>query len=233
MKLAAKQPYCGLECFWWWLRVKGVFNPPTRYLSSLSRSGDSKTYTMEEHREGSIPLENVSRHSAVSSDETPIYHEHGPSTPPQYPAHDLHDEELPGYSQVRSTGQMIGRGHSARIHRSLWVSLGTGLYVAMAIYAWAMIAFLSFRPIKAKTWGYSLKNNLYEGRDAVADFTVEKKIYRSARVIQTIVQLTTLPWITVVCASAAVIYTQNQKNSIRLRLRNVIALADNMARRLT
>ncbi|KAJ5272622.1 hypothetical protein N7478_007747 [Penicillium angulare] len=187
---------------------------------------------MEEHREGSIPLENVSRHSVVSSDETPIYHDHGRITPPEYYANEgsgsstNHDEELPGYSQVRSTGQMVGRGHSARIHRSVWVSFGTILYVAMAVYAWAIMATLPFHPIKGKSWGYSLKNNLYEDRLKKFDYALDKHLYRSAQIVQAIVQVATLPWITVVCASAAVIYTQNQKNAMDLRLRNVMALAD-------
>lgn len=169
----------------------------------------------------------------MSTDETPIYHEHGRITPPGYSARDEsgsstnHDEELPGYSQVRSTGQMVGRGHSARIHRSVWVAFGTIIYVVMAIYAWAIMATMSFRPIKGKSWGYSLKDNVYEDRyNKLVNYALDKHLYRSAQIIQAIVQVATLPWITVVCASAAVIYTQNQKNAMDLRLRNVMALAD-------
>ncbi|KAJ5835334.1 hypothetical protein N7447_001360 [Penicillium robsamsonii] len=138
----------------------------------------------------------------------------------------LHDEELPSYSQARSTGQILG-GHSTLLHRSAWVSLFTIFYVGLAVYAWAMTVTLSFRPVKAKSWGYSIESSYYGYDDRnQADFRQDRQIYRSVRTIQTFIQVVTLPWISAVCASAAVIFAQNQKDSMGLRLRQVTTLAD-------
>ncbi|KAJ5513785.1 hypothetical protein N7463_003337 [Penicillium fimorum] len=138
----------------------------------------------------------------------------------------LHDEELPSYNQARSTGQILA-GHSTLLHRSAWVSLFTIFYVGLAVYAWAMTVILSFRPVKAKSWEYSIEGPYsYSDDRNQGDFRQDKKIYRSVRTIQTVIQVVTLPWISTVCASAAVIFAQNQKDSMGLRLRQVTTLAD-------
>lgn len=89
------------------------------------------------------------------------------------------------------------------------------IYVALVIYTWAMTAILSTRPLKSNSWVYSTEtlHYLYFDKDET-DFHRERKIYGSVRTIQTFIQVVTLPWISTVCASAAVIFTQNPKNSI-------------------
>ncbi|KAJ5681713.1 uncharacterized protein N7477_001653 [Penicillium maclennaniae] len=136
-----------------------------------------------------------------------------------------HDEELPSYGQVHSTGNIIARGHSTLLHRSAWVTIVTILYIAMAIYAWVMTVILSFRPINGKSWGYEIKNAIYDDDESMANFARSAKIYRSVYIVQSIVEVATLPLITAVCASAAVVFTQNQ-NDRDFRLRQVTALAD-------
>ncbi|KAJ5175617.1 uncharacterized protein N7482_001494 [Penicillium canariense] len=174
----------------------------------------------------SVPLQRLSQSSEdrAGDDRIPEYdgRDSASSTSGATP---MHDEELPSYSQVRSTGQIIGRGHSTLLHRSAWVTLITIIYVTLAIYAWTMTVVLSYHPIKAKSWGYNIANAIYEQEESKIDFARSARIYRSARTLQSIVQVATLPWITAVCASAAVIYTQNQKNT-GLRLRQVTTLAD-------
>lgn len=137
----------------------------------------------------------------------------------------LHDEEPPSYNQVGSTGQTLG--HSTLLHRSAWVSLFSIIYVGLVIYTWAMTVILSIRPLKANSWVYSIQGShyLYDNKKD-ADFHRERKIYRSVRTIQTFLQVVTLPWISTVCASAAVIFAQNQKDYMGLRLRQVTTLAD-------
>lgn len=136
-----------------------------------------------------------------------------------------HDEELPSYSQVRSTGEIIGKGHSTLLHRSAWVTIVTIIYITMAIYAWVMTVILSFHPINGKSWGYEIKNTIYNNGESKINFAWSTKIYRSVCIVQSIVDVATLPLITAVCASAAVIFTQNQ-NDTGFRLRQLITLAD-------
>jgi hypothetical protein len=173
-----------------------------------------------ETADGAVHLRQLPR-SSDNRPDAPEYSRHDSSSesPP------LHDEELPSYSEARSTGQILGRGHSTLLHRSAWVSVFTIIYVGLVLYAWAMTVILSIRPLKDKTWAYSFEtsrsNYYYE-----ADFDQERKIYRSMRTIQTFIQVVTLPWISTVCASAAVIYAQNQKDPMGLRLRQVTTLAD-------
>ncbi|KAJ5384170.1 hypothetical protein N7517_002081 [Penicillium concentricum] len=168
---------------------------------------------------GSVPLRRL---PSYTQHETPEHTGHDSSSE----SSPLHDDELPSYSQARSTGQISG-GHSTLLHRSAWVFFFTIFYVALAIYAWTMTVLLSSGPVKAKSWGYSIKESyLSYGDRNQADFRQDRQIYRSARIIQTFIQVVTLPWISTVCASAAVIFAQNRKDSMSLRLRQVTTLAD-------
>ncbi|KAJ5163913.1 uncharacterized protein N7500_005743 [Penicillium coprophilum] len=169
---------------------------------------------------GSVPLRQLPSYSQDEAAEHTALDSSSESFP-------LHDEELPSYSQARSTEQVLRRGHSTLLHRSAWVSLFSIFYVGLAIYAWAMTVVLSYRPLKAKSWVYSIEGSYYGYDDRnQADFHQERRIYRSVRTIQTFIQVVTLPWISTVCASAAVIFAQNQKDSMGLRLRQVTTLAD-------
>jgi hypothetical protein len=175
-----------------------------------------------ETADGEVPLRQLPRSS--NNLHAPEYSRHDSSAE----SDPRHDEELPSYTQVRSTGQILGRGHSTLLHRSAWVFAFTIIYVVLVVYAWAMTAVLSTRPFKDKSWAYSFgtSRSSYYYRYNEADFDQERNIYRSVRTIHTFIQLVTLPWISTVCASAAVIYAQNQKDPMGLRLRQVTTLAD-------
>ncbi|RHZ61468.1 uncharacterized protein CDV56_108610 [Aspergillus thermomutatus] len=150
---------------------------------------------------------------------------------PEYSESDLspdsatsHNEEPPAYSHAPPATQVPGRGYSTRLHRSSNVFLLTLLYAALAIYAWTAIVYLSFRPMNAKSWGPYLEDHYHYPKSL--DYVPNKGIYRSAVVIRTLIIIITLPWLSAVCASAAVIYVQNQKTANSLRMRQVTNLAD-------
>ncbi|PKX90040.1 uncharacterized protein P174DRAFT_515258 [Aspergillus novofumigatus IBT 16806] len=128
-----------------------------------------------------------------------------------------HNEEPPAYSRAPPATQVPGRGYSTTLHRSPGVLLPTLLYAALAIYAWVAIVYLSFRPMNAKSH-YSYPESL--------DYVRNEGVYRSAVVIRSLIITITLPWLSAVCASAAVIYVQNQKTADSLRMRQVTNLAD-------
>jgi hypothetical protein len=92
------------------------------------------------------------------------------------------------------------------------------------VYSWVILAILSFRPISTRSWQENashvdrFKRHLNWGFDA--------RLYRSARVIQSILSVMILPWTSAVCAHAAVIFMQTQKDSMGLTMRQVMALAD-------
>ncbi|EAW19827.1 uncharacterized protein NFIA_094470 [Aspergillus fischeri NRRL 181] len=150
---------------------------------------------------------------------------------PEYPENDLsgdsatsHNEEPPAYSRASPATQVPGRGYSTRLHRSPGVLLPTLLYAALAIYTWVAIVHLSFRPMSAKSWGALLRAH-YSYSESL-DYVPNEGIYRSAVVIRILIVIITLPWLSAVCASAAVIYVQNQKTADSLRMRQVTNLAD-------
>ncbi|KAF7116163.1 hypothetical protein CNMCM5793_004183 [Aspergillus hiratsukae] len=135
-----------------------------------------------------------------------------------------HHMEPPAYSRAPPATQVPGRGYSTTLHRSANVFLPTLLYVALAIYAWTAILYLSFRPMSAKSWDANLSD--YFSYPKSLDYAPNERIYRSAVVIRTLIVVITLPWLSAVCASAAVIYVQNQKTANSLRMRQVTNLAD-------
>ncbi|CAI7610564.1 unnamed protein product [Penicillium discolor] len=161
---------------------------------------------------GSVPLRQLPSSDNLHNQEAPEYTRHDSSSD----LSPLHDEEPPSYTQAQSTRQL---GHTPSFPRLAWISLFSIIYVALVIYAWTMTAILSSRPLKSNSWAYSTETLHYP----YYRFDQERKIYRSVRTIQTFIQVVTLPWISTVCASAAVTFAQNQKNSIS---RQATTLAD-------
>ncbi|KAF7155357.1 hypothetical protein CNMCM5623_007428 [Aspergillus felis] len=135
-----------------------------------------------------------------------------------------HNREPPAYSRTPPATQIPGRGYSTTLHRSPYALMPTLLYAALAIYAWAAIVYLSFRPMSAKSWGPLLRKHYSYPKPL--DYVPNERIYRSAVVIRTLIIVITLPWLSAVCASAAVIYVQYQKTANSLRMRQVTNLAD-------
>ncbi|KAF3396258.1 hypothetical protein F1880_006821 [Penicillium rolfsii] len=133
-------------------------------------------------------------------------------------------EELPSYSRAPPANQSLGLGHSTTLHRSGVLALLTVLFAALAVYSWVILAILSFRSLSTSSWqenvSYAKKEKYYPNWD------FDARLYRSARVIQSILSVIILPWTSAVCAHAAVIFMQNQKDSMGLTLRQTMSLAD-------
>lgn len=107
------------------------------------------------------------------------------------------------------------------------ILIPTVLYAGLALYAWIVLCILSFLPITAKSYGLPDLSEYYIwDTDTHALFARNERFYRSARVIQSIVSVVTIPCISAVCASAAVVFAQNQRDAFGLRMRQVITLAD-------
>ncbi|KAJ5381692.1 uncharacterized protein N7496_004120 [Penicillium cataractarum] len=139
------------------------------------------------------------------------------------PGHDQHDD-LPAYSRAPPANQSPGQGHSTTLHRSGLILFFTVLFAASAVYSWAILAILSFRPLSTRSWQ---EDTSYKGRHSKnLGWGYDARLYRSARVIQSILSVVILPWTSAVCAHAAVIYMQHQKDSMGLTMRQVMALAD-------
>ena len=135
----------------------------------------------------------------------------------------LHDE-LPAYSRAAPPDQFAGRGNSAVLHRSGELPFFTIVFAALVIYSWVVLVILSFRPISAHSWEpFTDEYGRYEKN---SNYKLDDHLYRSARIIQSIASVLILPWTSAVCAYAAVIFVQNQKDGLSLTLRQVMNLAD-------
>ncbi|OJJ49039.1 hypothetical protein ASPZODRAFT_13776 [Penicilliopsis zonata CBS 506.65] len=133
-------------------------------------------------------------------------------------------ETLPPYSHAPPPELVSGRGYTTTLRRSRWVLLLTLLYLILAVYSWVITVILSYRPLYGfKSWQWPASVYWDDDTPSMAG---NDRVYRSARVIQSIVSVVTLPWISAVCASAAVIFVQKQKSADALTLRQVMTLAD-------
>lgn len=120
---------------------------------------------------------------------------------------------------------------SAILHRSGSILCLVILYVGLAIFAWVVTCYLSFRPIT--TSHYDLRdddNSNYGpaawsgGKSSNLFFAHNERWYRAARIIQSIVSVATIPLTSAVCSSCAVIFIQRRAKNISIR--QVMTLAD-------
>lgn len=183
-----------------------------------------------DERGSQIALQALSRR-ATESEHAPSPQEDGTReysaarvvTPDADPGHLPHDE-LPAYSQAAPMNQALGRGHSTTLHRSALIPFVTILFVALIIYSWVVLAILSFRPISTHSWQpHTTKYGSYPEK---LNYPMDGRLYRSARIIQSIVSVLILPWTSAVCAYAAVVFVQNQKDGLSMTMRQVMNLAD-------
>ncbi|CAL5871866.1 uncharacterized protein PFLUO_LOCUS6120 [Penicillium psychrofluorescens] len=168
--------------------------------------------------------------SDVSSEDETLGHS-GSQLPPGVAAvHHEEHEELPPYSRAHPN-QLAGRRgeHSTTLRRSVLALFLTVIYAALALYSWVILVRLSFRPIHNRSWQpYTIDTEYSPCYDLQPmSYAVDARFYRSAQIIQSIVSVLTLPMIAAVCASAAVVFVQNQKDGMSMSMRHVMALADN------
>lgn len=121
---------------------------------------------------------------------------------------------------------------SARLHRSGYILFLVLLYIFLALFSWIVICYLSFRPITTDRYGLWLWdrwNNEYPWArfdNMHSLYTQNERWYHAARVIQSIVGVLTIPLTSAVCSCAAVVFIQRRQARGRLRIRQVITLAD-------
>lgn len=125
------------------------------------------------------------------------------------------EDEIPPYETTRADElPPYERNNSARLsstplRRKVWILFPTAIYTCMAAYSWVTLCLLS------------------QAGDLVSNKHNNKVTqYRAARVLQFITAVTTIPIISLVCAWAAAVYVQNQRDAHSLRLRQVMTLAD-------
>lgn len=149
-----------------------------------------------------VPLQQLSREASTHEG-----HEENDTFADQYevPPYEGRDEEvLPPYEQRRPE-----RIRSTPLHRNLGILIPVAFYATMAIYSWVTICVLS------RVEDYTTNKN-----------DIKTRSYRAARTLQVITNVATLPVISFVCAWAAAVFAQNQRDAYSLRLRQVITLAD-------
>ncbi|KAJ5619083.1 hypothetical protein N7510_003067 [Penicillium lagena] len=189
---------------------------------------------MEDHS-GAVSLSPLTPRSAMSSElESDVSSEDetlGHSGSADFAAvHHEEHEELPPYSRS-PPNQLAGirGGDSTYLRRSVLALVLTVTYAALALYSWVIFVRLSFRPIDKHSWqAYMVDTDYYDMyyREPMS-YAVDARFYRSAQIIQSVVSVLTLPLTAAVCASAAVVFVQNQKDGMSMSMRHVMALADN------
>ncbi len=109
---------------------------------------------------------------------------------------------------------------STTIYRSSYILKLTLLYMGSAIFAWTITCFLTFRPITTEHYGFwndgggdAITYLLIKPENFHALFIKNEKWYRTARLIQSIVSVLTIPMTSAVCSAAAVIFVQRNRQS--------------------
>lgn len=100
---------------------------------------------------------------------------------------------------------------STTLHRSAYVLILVLLYMSIAILAWVVTCVLTFRPMTDDNNGYGWVS------DISSLFIMNQNCYRAARVLQSIVNVLTIPLTSTVCSSAAVIFVQHNQKSFGLK----------------
>lgn len=186
-----------------------------------------------EGRNSQIALQALSRRSSVSEMTPGTSSIYGEDVTRAGATHDIHSaagethqphDELPAYSRAAPPGQFAGRGNSAVLHRSGEFPFFTILFLALIMYSWVVLVILSFRPISTHSW--EPHTGRYNDYPKNLNYKLDERLYRSARIIQSIASVLVLPWTSAVCAYAAVIFVQNQKDGLSLTMRQVMNLAD-------
>lgn len=111
---------------------------------------------------------------------------------------------------------------STKLHRSSYIFILTAIYSSLALFSWIVICILDHRPITAAQYGYYGPG--FQG--SPSDYAANEKWYKTARVIQSIVVVSTIPLTSAVCSNAAVIFLQHNGIAVNLTLRQLLVLAD-------
>jgi hypothetical protein len=148
-----------------------------------------------------FPLVTMSHESLAESrhEDNSEFHE---EEAPQYEeATPMREEALPPY-------QRQDTANTTPLRRNYYILVPTAMYTVLVLYSWITICLISHGPLV-------LDNEPLKYRQ-----------YYAARITQSIVSVATLPMLSAVCACAAAVFVQNQRNADSLSVRQVMALAD-------
>lgn len=151
-----------------------------------------------------------------------LQHERSSSVSPQ-------KDPAPVYTATKQASKSTS---STTLHRSAYVLILVLLYSGLALFAWVVTCILTHRPITAKhygAWIFNKENDGYgwTGAGYINSLYVKNENwYRTARVLQSIVSVLTIPLTSAVCSSAAVIFVQHNRKTFGLSMRQVMVLAD-------
>ncbi|KAL4749465.1 hypothetical protein BDW72DRAFT_214052 [Aspergillus terricola var. indicus] len=165
-----------------------------------------------EDKLGSIPLRPVSSVSEGTRSQSSRSKEHP------------HDS-APSLNRIQPEEFKDFVAHFSLSRRSIYGVSVTIIYTAFALSSWIILCILSFRLI-------STYNDSFVPLDEVSwansIYLRNEKWYHAARVLQAIAGVLALPVTASVCASATIIYTHRQNQS--LTMQQVISLADTQLR---
>jgi len=124
---------------------------------------------------------------------------------------------------------------STKLQRATYIVVIVLLYAAVSLFAWVITCILVFRPITLQHYDIWVgKDGMAPGKDydshwnktASGIYEQSEAWFQTARVLQSIASVLTIPVASAVCGSAAVIYTQRRKSSKDISLGQLVRLAD-------
>ncbi|KAI0466919.1 hypothetical protein F4859DRAFT_495718 [Xylaria cf. heliscus] len=101
--------------------------------------------------------------------------------------------------------------------------------MALALYAWVLTSILTYRPIVGHHYGVPIIKSESDGSGSAGStrvhnlYETSQSYYRSARVVQSIVSVLTIPLTSAICGRAAVAFLQRNSG---ITIRQMIVLAD-------
>ncbi|KAI0966345.1 hypothetical protein F4678DRAFT_299914 [Xylaria arbuscula] len=142
----------------------------------------------------------------------------------------FHDGTQADYMpEMKSDAISTSNSPSAKLDHSVWIVFATLGYLALALYAWVITCILTYRPIGPHHYGVDIVNSDndgwgWSGANYIHSlYEKSETYYRSARVIQSIVAVLTIPLTSAVCGRAAVAFLQRNTG---ITMRQMITLAD-------
>lgn len=122
-----------------------------------------------------------------------------------------------------------------KLHRSTYIVLIVLFYASISIFSWVVICILVYHPIKLQHYDVWVgEDGMGSGRryDGSWKFIApdlyrnSETWFRTARVLQSMMSILTIPIASAVCGSAAVVYAQRGRHFKDLSLGQLVLLAD-------
>ncbi|KAF2229483.1 hypothetical protein EV356DRAFT_455776, partial [Viridothelium virens] len=141
------------------------------------------------------------------------------------PIESVHDTASERRIDEETNEEKVDPPPSALLGRSSWILVLVGAYSVLAIFAWTVLCVTTYRPITTPYYN-RYYGHLYSGFDIQSLYEKNQKWLESARVIQSIVGVLTIPLTSAVCSKAAVVFTQQPSKRTNLSLRQMVVLSN-------